>query len=148
MAFYSSDARLSSPPCRHLIARRLTGRICRRFFATKESNFTICPEDLQQQLFTFPAGAGPAASRFALPVILNVRRLKQTSTWSTSFHSLRKCTVERILSVNKQQKTTEFWDCCQGNSKFFDKIIPIPSGSLVRKQNKDHMTAWTRVRHR
>lgn len=58
--------------------------ICHHLLATKESNFTICQRDLQQQLFALQAGASRAASPFAAPVILHLRGKHQK--WADGSH--------------------------------------------------------------
>lgn len=106
---YSTEARLSSPsglalqksqtpPSKLLLTSSSSSSICRHLFTTEESNFAICPLDLQQQLFTLQMGASRAASRFAASVISNVRCMKQTSTSSRSFIHFMKCadTVDHI----------------------------------------------------
>ena len=44
-------------------------------------------------------------------------------------------------NLKKEKKNSRsLWDLCQGNSKFFGKIIPIPSVFKLEIMNKDHMT--------
>lgn len=72
----------------------------------------ICPLDpQQQQLFASQEGSGRAASRLAVPLTLNGRRMEQPSTWSTPFsrpYFEGKCSEFYIFDAEFRERQQSF----------------------------------------